>query len=279
DWNPNLTIASLVLTAIVNIGLNFVFLYVLGCGVTGAALSTILAAVLGILVLCLHFGRKNTHLRFVRLTFDRELILRSVIIGFPSFLAEVGIAVFALAHNVTLKYIAGTDGVAAFSVLNYVHSVMLMVFPGIGTAIQPLISYYHGAKNCQRERQTVQIAVRTAIVAGVLSFLVGLMAARPIVAIFGDFPQDIMALAVTGVRLFFIAYLFMGVNFVMMTYYQSIGHVGMATWITAAREIVVMLAFLLILPPLFGINGVWLAIPLSEIVVLATIYAYHRRHF
>lgn len=217
DGNPNLTMASLVLTAIVNIGLNYVFLYVLDWGVTGAALSTILAAVLGILVLCLHFGRKNTHLRFVRLTFDRELILRSVIIGFPSFLAEVGIAVFALAHNVTLKYIAGTDGVAAFSVLNYVHSVMLMVFPGIGTAIQPLISYYHGAKNCQRERQTVQIAVRTAIVAGVLSFLVGLMAARPIVAIFGDFPQDIMALAVTGVRLFFIAYLFMGVNFVMMT--------------------------------------------------------------
>lgn len=119
---------------------------------------------------------------------------------------------------------------------------MLMVFLGIGAAIQPLISYYHGAKNYQRERQTVQIAVRTAIVAGVLSFLVGLMAARPIVAIFGDFPQYIMALAVTGVRLFFIAYLFMGVNFVMMTYYQSVGHVGMATWITAAREIVVMLS-------------------------------------
>lgn len=155
---------------------------------------------------------------------------------------------------------------------------MLMVFLGIGAAIQPLISYYHGAKNYQRERQTVQIAVRTAIVAGVLSFLVGLMAARPIVAIFGDFPQYIMALAVTGVRLFFIAYLFMGVNFVMMTYYQSVGHVGMATWITAAREIVVMLAFLLILPLLFGINGVWLAIPLSEAVVLTTVYLYQRRY-
>ncbi len=279
DGNPNLAMVSLMTTALVNIALNYVFLYVFNWGVTGAALSTILAAVLGILVLCLHFFTKTNHLRFVRSTFDKRLFVRSVVIGFPSFLSEVGISVFTLAHNVTLKYIAGTDGVAAFSVLNYVHSVMLMAFLGLGAAIQPLISYFHGAQNRAREQQTMKIAIWTAVAAGSLSFLVGLLAARPIVAIFGDFPQDIMALAVTGVRLFFIAYLFMGVNFVMMTYYQSIGHVGMATWITAAREIVVMLAFLLILPPLFGINGVWLAIPLSEIVVLATIYAYHRRHF
>ncbi|MEG0260118.1 MAG: multidrug efflux MATE transporter FepA, partial [Lysinibacillus sp.] len=75
------------------------------------------------------------------------------------------------------------------------------------------------------------------------------------------------------------AYIFMGTNFVMMTYYQSIGHIRMATWITAAREIVILLILLMILPRLFGLTGIWLAIPISEFIVLLTIYYYHKKWY
>lgn len=278
DGNPNLAMIALIVTAFSNIGLNYIALYILNLGVAGAAASTIVAALFGILVLFLHFFRKSNNLKLVPFRFDRALLVRTVLIGFPSFLAEVGISVFTLAHNITLKRLAGTDGVAAFSVLNYVHSVMLMMFLGMGAAIQPLISYYHGADSHERKQRTMTIAIWTAIAAGAFSFLVGQFASHPIVAIFGDFPEELMNLAVTGVRLFFIAYLFMGVNFVMMTYYQSVGNVWMATWITASREILIMLIFLFILPLLFGVNGVWLAIPMSELVVLITVYLYQKRH-
>lgn len=278
DGNPNLAMAALITTAFTNIVLNYIFLYVLNLGVSGAAFSTILASFLGILVLCVHFFKPNNNLRLVRFKFEKALFVQTMVVGFPSFLSEVGISVFTMAHNITLERIVGTDGVAAFSVLNYVHSVMLMMFLGMGSAIQPLISYYHGAQRNDRIQQTIRIAILTAIAAGVLFFLVGQFAARPIVAIFGNFPEHITSLAVTGIRLFFIAYLFMGTNFVMMTYYQSVGNVRMATWITAAREILVMLILLLILPPLFGVNGVWLAIPLSEVIVLTTVYVYQERH-
>lgn len=277
DGDPNLAMLALIITAFSNIALNYVFLYKFNLGVAGAAFSTILAGFLGIIVLSIHFFKKSSNLRLVRFKFERSLFVQTMIIGFPSFLAEVGISVFTISHNITLERIAGTDGVAAFSVLNYVHSVMLMMFLGMGAAIQPLISYYHGAKRNGRKQQTMRIAVWTAIVAGVLFFFIGQLAAKPIVAIFGDFPESIKHLSATGIKLFFIAYLFMGTNFVMMTYYQSVGLVRMATWITASREILMMIVFLFILPPLFGVNGVWLAIPMSEFFVLLTVYLYQKR--
>ncbi|MFC3901131.1 polysaccharide biosynthesis C-terminal domain-containing protein [Aliicoccus persicus] len=80
------------------------------------------------------------------------------------------------------------------------------------------------------------------------------------------------------VRIFFIAYLFMGINFVMMSYFQSISQIRMATWITASREIIFMMIFILILPQFLGVNGVWLSIPLAELIVMVTVLIYIRKN-
>ncbi|MEK4564149.1 MATE family efflux transporter [Alkalihalobacillus sp. FSL R5-0424] len=278
DRNPTLAMSALIVTAVTNVILNYIILYVLNLGVAGAAYGTIISAALGIGVLSLHFFRKDNQLKLVKFRLQRPLLVQAIMLGFPSFLAEVGISVFTVSHNVTLERLAGTDGVAAFSVLNYVHGVMLLMFLGMGSAIQPLISYYHGGRRQDRKRQTIKIAIRTAAIAGLVFFIIGQFGARPIVSIFGDFDETVTSLATTGIRLFFFAYLFMGANFVMMTYYQSIGNVKMATWITFAREILFMLIILFTLPYALGVNGVWLAIPIAELLVLATIILYIKRN-
>lgn len=278
DRSPNLAMAALIVTAVLNVILNYIILYVLNLGVAGAAFGTIISAALGIVVLSFHFFKKSSQLRLVKLKLNKSLLLQTILLGFPSFLAEVGISVFTISHNVTLERLAGTDGVAAFSVLNYVHSVMLLMFLGMGSAIQPLISYFHGGQQQARKLQTIRIAVWTAVGAGLTFFLIGQFAASPIVSIFGDFNEEVKSLATSGIRIFFFAYLFMGVNFVMMTYFQSIGNVRMATWITFAREILFMLLILLILPTFIGVTGVWVAIPIAELIVLTTIILYIRRH-
>lgn len=278
DGGPNLSMVALVATALVNIGLNYVFLFILDYGVVGAASATVIGAFVGILILSTHFFSQKSNLRLVRFKFNRRLFFLILIIGFPSFLAEVGISVFTISHNLIFERLAGTAGVSAFTILNYVHSVMLLVFLGMGAAIQPLVSYYQGAKNEEKMKKTVKMAIGTAFGVGILFFLIGQFAAAPITRLFGDFPDEVMSLAVPGIKLFFIAYIFMGTNFVMMTYYQSIGQIRMATWITASREIVILLILLAILPSLFGLTGVWLAIPLSEFIVLLTIFYYQTKN-
>lgn len=277
DGSPNLAMVSLVTTSLLNIVLNYIFLFILDFGVMGAAAATLIAAFIGMLVLCTHFFKKTNNLRFVRFKVNRKLMLLILVIGFPSFLAEVGMSVFTIAHNNVFERLAGTSGVSAFAILNYVHSVMLLMFLGMGSAIQPLVSYYSGAKDHAKIKKTLQLAIGTAVAAGTLFFVVGQFFAGSIAGAFGDFPDSVLDLAVPGIQLFFIGYLFMGTNFVMMTYYQSTGKIRMATWITAAREIVVLLILLSILPVFFGVTGAWLAIPISEFIVLLTIIYYQRR--
>jgi Na+-driven multidrug efflux pump len=139
------------------------------------------------------------------------------------------------------------------------------------------VSYYHGAGEEERKRQMIRIAVWTALGAGIGLLLLAQAIARPIVGIFGDFPESVTGYAVGGLRIFVMAYVFMGINFVMMTYYQSIGNVRMAAWITMAREMILMLAFILILPRLMGITGVWLAVPLAECMVFLSIVLYYKK--
>jgi putative MATE family efflux protein len=277
DGSPNLSMMALVVTAVLNIILNFVFLYILDHGVAGVATATLVSAFVGTLVLFIHFFKKDNNLRFVKFTFDRKLLILIIAIGFPSFLAEVGMSVFTISHNNIFEHLAGTDGVSAFATLNYVHGVMLMAFLGMGSAIQPLVSYYNGSRDKERMRKILKLANVTVFVAGTAFFLFGQFFSAYIVSLFGDFPESVVDLAIPGIRLFFIAYLFMGINFVMMTYYQSTGKIRMAVWITAAREIILLLILLSILPVAFGVTGAWLAIPVSEFIVLMTIFYYQKK--
>lgn len=110
-------------------------------------------------------------------------------------------------------------------------------------------------------------------------FIAGLLFADNIVNLFGDFESEIHDLAVLGVRVFFSGYLFMGFNFVMMTYFQTTDRIGMATFITVARELILMVIFLLVLPPLLGATGVFIAIPISEFIVATSIFIYaYKKH-
>ncbi|MBC1375296.1 multidrug efflux MATE transporter FepA [Listeria sp. FSL L7-0091] len=277
DGDPNLSMVALIVTAISNVILNYLFLFVFEWGVTGSALATMIAIIIGVLILITHFFKKSSRLKFVKVDWNKAFFKKTLGIGLPSFLAEVGVSVFTLGYNISIAAIAGTAGVAAFSVLNYTHSVILMLFLGMGSAIQPLISYYRGARAREKELETLKIAIVVAFSTGVAFLLVGLFGSNLLVSMFGNFSAEIRELASNGIKLFYSAYLFMGFNFVMMTYFQTSDKVKMATWITISREIIFMVIFLLILPPIIGIPGVWLAIPISEMIVAVSIVFYMKK--
>ncbi|WP_366291143.1 MATE family efflux transporter [Paenibacillus sp. AN1007] len=277
DGNPNTSMYAQITFAVANIVINYITLYVLEWGVSGVALGTIVSAALALLVLFSHFFKKTNNLTFTRFTWSSKLLGMIALIGFPSFLAELGMSVFSVSHNISMERIGGTNGVASFTVLNYIHGVVLLAFLGLASAAQPLISYYHGAQRMERIQETMRIAVKTAFISGVVLLLVVQVGAPYFVQIFGNFSSTVTDSAVYGLRIFTIAYVFMGVNFVMSTYFQSIGNAKMAIWITAAREMIIMIALLIILPSFMGGTGVWLSVPLSEMFVLITIAIYNRK--
>lgn len=277
DGSPSLSMVALGTTAIANIGLNYYMIFVLKLGVFGAALATVLASVFGLLVLMLHFFKKRSNLRKPSFQWSWRMLASVFSIGFPSFLTEAGAIVFVAGYNLAVVSLLGTEGVAAFSVINYLHGFMFIALFGIESALQPMISYYHGAGVQGRITETVKLGEKASLALGGLLFVVGFVTAPLLVSLFGLESESIRTLAVQGVRLFFIGYLFLGFNFVYMTYFQSIGKIGPSMIIILSRSFVLILLFLWVLPDILGIAGVWLALPLAEMFVAVSLFLFVRR--
>lgn len=278
DGNPNLAMVGLIITSLFNIGLNYWMIFVIGWGVTGAAIATIASVVVGIFIYGFHFIRKTNNLKLVRITINWHEIGRINAVGFPSFLSEIGMGVFVIGYNVVVAYHASTNGLAAFSVINYLHTFMFLVFLGIGSAVQPMISYYYGAKRYDSIKQLMKLAEKTAIVFGAVFFVGGFFGASYLVSLFGVTSDTIREMTIVGIRLFFISYFFMGINFLYMTYFQSIGYVRPSLAITIARSFIVFGLMLLVLPYVFGLTGVWLILPVTECIVFVILIVFVRRH-
>ncbi|MGE7981579.1 MATE family efflux transporter [Solibacillus sp. NPDC093137] len=277
DGRPMLGMVSLGLTSVVNVILNYVFIFVLNMGVYGAALATILGGVVGVLVFVPHFFNKKVVLNKWRFNWSLPLGRRILAIGFPSLLAESGAFVLVVGYNLSVVAALGTEGVTAFSVINYLHGFMFLAFFGIETAMQPMVSYYHGSKKKAQLKETLALAEKTALILGVTLFVIGYLLAPQLVQLFGVDDPAIVQLAVEGIRLFFIGYLFIGISFVYMTYFQSVGKVWSATVIIVMRSYIVFLIYLFVLPKVFGVNGIWLTMPFAELTMAIVIVMFVRK--
>ncbi|WP_163970391.1 MATE family efflux transporter [Oceanobacillus halotolerans] len=278
DGDPQLAMVGLVVAAILNIVLNYWMIFVLELEVKGAALATVIATAAGLLIYMVHFFKKGSNLKLVKIKWNWQDVKSISIIGFPSFLSEAGMGIFVVGYNIAMEYHVGTDGLAAFSVINYLHTFMFLAFIGIASTIQPMISYYYGAKQEESIKKTVKIAERTGLLLGLLFLAVGYFGANQLVAIFGIDSESIANLSTTGLKLFFLGYLFMGINFIYMTYYQSIGNIKPSIGITLFRGVILLILMLIILPFLIGTAGIWLALPVSEALVAIFLLIFARKH-
>ncbi|ASK63897.1 MATE family efflux transporter [Virgibacillus phasianinus] len=278
DGDPQLAMVGLIVTALLNIALNYWMVFILDWEVTGSALATVIATLAGLLVYLTHFLKKDCGLKFIKEKWSWRDIKQISLIGLPSFLSEAGTGLFVMGYNIAIAYYAGTNGLAAFSVINYLHTFMFLAFIGIGQSIQPMISFYYGSKDGDKIKETVKVAEWSGLILGVIFIGIGYFGAEFLVSIFGITSPDIVTLTAKGIRLFFIGYLFMGTNFIYMTYFQSIGYVGPSIGITVFRGFILLLAALYALPLWFGISGVWLALPVAEGIVAITLLIFSRRN-
>lgn len=277
DGDPQLAMIGLIVAALLNIVLDYWMIFILQWEVTGAALATAIATLVGLFVYLIHFFKRDSGLKFIWGKWRKKDVWQIGTIGFPSFLSEAGTGVFVMGYNLAIGYYAGTTGLAAFSVINYLHTFMFLAFIGIGSSIQPMISFYYGSKQFHSIKETVKVAEITGFALGVLALIIGYIGADFLVSIFGVASNAIAELAAKGIKLFFLGYLFMGTNFIYMTYYQSIGYVRPSIGITLFRGFILLIVALLVLPYWFGTTGIWLALPVAEGIVAAVLLTFARK--
>ncbi|WJE55165.1 MATE family efflux transporter [Bacillus cereus] len=276
DGNPNLAMAGLVVTALLNIAFDYIFIFIFGWGVTGAAAATILSAAIGFLVLLSHFFRKSSILKWTKFHFEWNTVKQIMVIGFPSFTAEITVAIVTIGFNITFMKYAGELGVASYAIVNSIHSMMLLVFLGVGAALQPIASFHYGANLPERLKEGLNLAVKTAIVLGCVAIVSGLFFGEYIIGLFDVQSEELLTLTVTGMSLFFIQYVFFGYNIVYGEYFQSVRQTRKSILIILSRGLLLIIPLLWIMPKLFGVNGIWLVMPVSEVLTAIVVFGMNR---
>lgn len=284
DGSPNYAMMCNAIPAIINIILDYVFIFKFNWGMSGAALATSLGYVIGAIMILAYLSRHSNIIHFCRIKLSRKSMLltwRNVNymcrLGMSSFLCEAAIACMMFTGNYVFIHYLGEDGVAAFSIACYFFPIIFMVYNAIGQSMQPILSFNFGAGDQKRVHAAFRLGVKTAVICGIVFFILTALFSRQIVGMFIDHAYPAYNLAVTGLPLFASGFVFFAVNIVSIGYFQSIEQARSATVVTVLRGFIFMVACLFILPLFLDVKGIWLAVPLTEILTFLVILAIYCR--
>lgn len=258
------------------------FLFVFKWGIRGAAIATDLSMLITGIWVMSHFFNKNNTLHFVRGTFKFNWsVIRSVLyIGMAPFLINVaGSVINAIVNNSLLKY-GGDNAIAAVVVFNRFVTIFVFIVIGICQGMQPIIGYNYGARKFDRLFRTLWLAAGSSVVITTLGALTGHFIPAKVASMFMTDSEQIKA-AVNCLSITTLGFWMVGFQIVATNFFQSLGMAGKAIFLSLTRQILFMIPLLLILPPKFGLNGVWSCYPISDCVstiVATAMLLYQIRH-
>lgn len=266
DGAPKIAMAATLSSSFFNIVFDYVLMFPLGMGMFGAALATGLSPLVSILVCMMHYlSDKNT----IRLKWgipSFKLLLKACPLGIAGFIGEISSAVTNLTFNFLLLKLTGNIGVAAYGVVANVSLVGIAVFNGISQGLQPLSSEAEGKNDEKRKKEIYRYSIVVGIIMALIMVAICWCFTGKIVDVFNsEQSKEMEHYAITGMRIYCIGFLMAGINIVRAGYYGAIGKAKECFVISISRGVVAIVLFALILSGIFGIYGVWLAFPASEL--------------
>lgn len=268
DGSPNLVMVSMVVSSILNIVLDYIFVFPMDLGIWGAALATGISPIVGLLILSIHFFKGKNQLSFVPTRINRNDIGWIIRNGFPSFILEFSVGIVIYLFNMKLLDIEGDLGVSAYGIIVNLSLFVTAIFNGVGQAMQPIVSINYGAGNEDRVYEAGRLGIKTSLLLGIVFFGIGMVFPRQLAGFFTSEKGRIIDLTIRAIQLYFISFLFMGVNISVISYIQSKEEIRASIIISLLRGSLLIGVFLFILPNIFGLDGVWLTVPLAEAVTL-----------
>lgn len=282
DGRPNLAMICSVLTAIVNVFLDWLFIFPFGWGVKGAALASSVSIVIGGLIVIVYLGWYADKLRLIPIklsVMSMRLSIRNLgyqcKIGFAALLSEATLAVSMFTGNQVFMRYLGDDGVGAFGIACYYIPFVFMIGNAIAQSAQPIISFNFGLGEKQRVRDTERLAIFTSIICGLLVTVAFVTVPRTLIGLFvsPDVPAADMAMA--GFPLFAIGFIPFIFTLTAIGYFQSVENIWAATIFALLRGLIFLVPAFVFIPRLIGVAGIWIAMPVSELVTAMLIGGYY----
>ena len=278
DGSPKYAMATSLVGTVLNIFLDWLFIFPFGWGLEGAAKATALSFGIAGLMVIFYFVRmpKTLPLYRLRTTWKSfHLTLRNLgyqaRMGFSAMLGEVAVSGAEITGNYIFVRYLGEAGVAAYSVACYCFPVIFMAANAIVQSAQPIVSFAHGAGDRKRVKESFRLMFRWSVIAGLACSAIMYFGARYVAMLFLETSDPAYAICAAGLPLFSTGVLFIILNVVMVGYLQSVEQSARATVYTLLRGFILVIPCFILLPEIIGEKGMWLAIPAAELLTLAVI--------
>ena len=277
---PQMGLAVTVAGGVTNIVLDYMFIAVLGWGIVGAALATAAGQFLAAAVSAVFFARsKTSRLRFTRPLADFRALGKTCVNGSSELMTEVAASVVSMLYNYQLMMIAGADGVAAYGVIMYVNFIFTAVFFGFAMGTGPIVSYHYGARNTGELKGLFRKSFTLVGGTGLAMFAASQFLAAPLVGVFVGYDPELAAMTLHGFRIYAVSFLVCGFNIYGSAFFTALNNGKVSALISFMRTLVFETSTVMLLPIVWGIDGVWSAIIVAEAcaLVLTTFFLVYLR--
>ncbi len=268
--NPRLAMGLTLFTVISNAILDPVFIFVLGMGVKGAAVATVLCQTMSLAYSLVYFSSGKNIIHFGKriFGFSRKIARTSLGIGLGPFLMNAAACLVTMFVNQQLRNYGGDLAIGAYGIINRVSFLFLMIVMGINQGMQPIASYNYGAGKGKRVKEVYWLSVFWATIVTSAGFLIFELFPGAAVSMFtGD--ETLKGLAVHGMRLMNCLFPIIGFQIISTNLFQCLGMVKKSVFLSLSRQLIFLLPALYLLPLAMGIEGVWLSYPVSDLLAFA----------
>ncbi len=266
EGNAKIAMTSMILSSVVNIILDLIFIIWLDMGVKGAAYATVISMFVLMIWVLYHFKSKRSvvKLRNINIRINRKILFQIIAIGMAPFTMQIANSFVQGLLNKKLIIYGGDLAVGAMGIINSVVTLFIMAIVALNMASQPLIGYNFGAKSVTRIKETLRISLIAATLIAVGAFVITEAFPGAIIKLFNNDSEELYSISVRGIRLILLALPIVGFQVVASNFFQAVGKAKLAMFATLFRQIIGLIPLLLILPGFWGIDGIWLSYPIAD---------------
>ncbi len=265
--HPQKAMYATIGTVIINTILDPLFIYTFGMGIQGAAIATILAQTIALCWQLKIFSNKDEliHLRRGTFKLKRKIVTNSLAIGMAPFLMNLCACFVVILINKGLQKHGGDLAIGAYGIANRIVFFFVMIVMGFNQGMQPIAGYNYGARQFDRVTRVLRLTIYAATIVTTTAFLVGEFAPELLARAFTT-DDELIRQGANGIRYLVAIFPIVGFQMVTVNFFQSIGKAKISIFLSLTRQLLFLMPFLLVLPHFLGQKGVWMSMPLSDLL-------------
>ncbi|WP_367358540.1 MATE family efflux transporter [Mesotoga sp.] len=278
EGKPKIAMAAMLISAVLNIILDPIFIFSLNLGIWGAALATVLSQAATSIYVLFYFlsGKSLLRVSLRSLIPEWRIMRETVSVGLSAFSRQVAGSLLAVVLNNSLVFYGGDIAVAVYGVINRLLMVFIMPMFGVNQGFLPIVGYNYGARKMRRARESVKLASAVTTVIALFSSIVMFLFARQLISIFTD-ETELIESTIYALRIVILATPTIGVQVIASGMFQALGKALPALFLSLLRQIIILIPLILVIPRFLGINGIWISFPLADLIAFAISLVFYLR--